>query len=222
MAEPLLTTSGVTADEMRRLDAHAVSQLGIPALMLMDHAGRAVAEEARRMLRNRKGRVFAVCGGGNNGGDGIVAARWLHGWGIESRVLWLRDPAEWKGSGALHAAIAHRMGVPMEPFSDSASRIKDAALLIDALLGIGFEGRVREPYAEAIRAMNESRKPIIAVDIPSGLNADTGFAEGETVKARLTVTFAQAKRGLLAPDAKAYVGRLIVADIGIPSSRTKT
>jgi ADP-dependent NAD(P)H-hydrate dehydratase / NAD(P)H-hydrate epimerase len=209
----------VTAAAIRRFDAQTIHTYGIPAHVLMDHAGKAVAEAVRRLAGNpRAGPIWAVCGGGHNGGDGVVAARWLKGWGYDARVFWLQDPAGWKGGLALHRSIALKMRVPFRAFvpSSSAKALKRSRVLIDALLGTGTTGELRPLYREAIEAINASRRPVVAVDIPSGLHADTGEPLGTAVRASVTVTIGALKSGLVQPSARSYVGRLEVADIGIP------
>jgi hydroxyethylthiazole kinase-like uncharacterized protein yjeF len=214
----------VTAARMRRIDQAAIHRYGIPVLLLMDNAGRSVAEIARDWLRRRHGKkVIVVCGGGNNGGDGVAAARYLTGWGYAVRVYYLKNPQSWRGDPAAHFRIARRMGVPFEAFGripprERLRRLRRADVLIDALLGTGTRGPLRVPFFDAIAAMNAAKKPIIAVDLPSGLDPDTGDVDDIAVKARATVTLAAPKRGLLQSRARRHVGKLIVADIGVPST----
>lgn len=210
---------------MRRLDKRATGRYGIPAFLLMDHAGRAVAQAARSLLRSRRGRVSILTGGGNNGGDGVVAARYLQGWGYSAEVLWLKNPADWKGSLALHYAIAKRMGVRFHSFHRIPGprrlrALRRADVLIDALLGTGAEGSLRVPIFDAIVTMNATRRPIVSVDLPSGLDADTGLAPDGAVKARVTVTMAAPKVGFRKASARPYLGKLLIADIGLPVDRT--
>jgi hydroxyethylthiazole kinase-like uncharacterized protein yjeF len=201
---------------MRRLEERAIHHYGIPVFVLMDHAGKAVAETVRKLLSTKRGTIGVVCGGGNNGGDGVVAARWLKGWGYDVEVLWLKDPREWKGSAALHYSIARRMGVRFRPLR---TRLRGRhSILIDALLGTGPIGELRESYRQAIDWINRQRRPVVAVDIPSGLDADTGRPLGAVVKARVTVTMAAPKKGLRARASCPFVGTLVVADIGIPTT----
>jgi NAD(P)H-hydrate epimerase len=205
----------ITSLQARRLDACAINDYGIPAFVLMDHAGKAVAQEASRLFKRKKGHVIAICGGGNNGGDGIVAARWLKGWGIDAEVWWLRDPKDYKGGVALHASIARRLSIRFKAF-DPKARISGKSVIIDALLGTGTKGELREDYRRAIEWVNRMHCPVVAVDIPSGLDADTGRPLGMAVKADVTVTMAVPKKGLVVARARPFVGKLVVADIGIP------
>jgi NAD(P)H-hydrate epimerase len=204
---------------MRRIDQLAVKRYGLPVLLLMENAGRAVAEVAREMLRRRGGKnVIVLCGSGHNGGDGVVAARYLRNWGYRVQVLYLKNPRYWKGDVAQHYQIAKRCGVRFMPFRPSPHVFRSANVLVDALLGTGTSGEICGPYRDAIMAMNASHRPIVAVDIPSGLDADTGKPLGLAVEADLTVTMAFAKKGLLQPGARPYAGKLVIANIGIPQS----
>lgn len=219
MARP----NALTTTQMQRLDQLAQRRYGLPVLLLMENAGRAVAGAARQLLRARHGKIIAVCGGGNNGGDGVVAARYLHGWGYLVKVFWLKNPTLWDGDLATHYRIAKRCGVSFKSFRRipprrRVSELRKADLLIDALLGIGTVGLLRVPFFDAIAAMNASRKPIVAVDLPSGLDPDAGRPTEIAVKARVTVTMAVPKKGLLARHARRFVGKLVVADIGIPQA----
>ena len=206
---------------MRRVDQIAVHRYGIPVLLLMDNAGRCVAEAVRTLKADRKEKIIVLTGGGTNGGEGIAAARYLKGWGYPVDVLWLKNPAGWTGSPALHYAIARRLGVRFRPFLGipAARRIHElhrAGVIVDALLGTGAQGPLRVPCFDAIATINASHRPVVAVDLPSGLNADSGRPLEIAVKAKITVTLAAPKRGLLKRSAKPYVGRLVVGDIGLP------
>jgi hydroxyethylthiazole kinase-like uncharacterized protein yjeF len=208
----------VSTAKMQQLDHRAVHRYGIPILLLMENAGRAVAEATRRLAAKGGGKkVIVLCGGGNNGGDGVAAARYLHGWGYSVRVGWIKNPRSWEGDLGRHYRMAKALGVRFQPFSSRlASDLKKADVLVDALLGTGTKGDIRGAYREAIAGIHQSRKPVVAVDIPSGLDSDTGKPLGLAVKARITVTMAAAKPGLLKSAARPYVGRLVVADIGLP------
>jgi NAD(P)H-hydrate epimerase len=187
----------------------------------MDHAGKAVAEKARERLKKRSARIIVLSGGGNNGGDGVSAARWLKSWGFPVEVCWLKNPAEWTEDLAQQYRMAKRAGVTFRPFlkipaKNRVSHLRRAAVLIDALLGTGIHGHLKVPMFDAIACANHSERPIIAVDIPSGLDADTGRVHDIAIKAGDTITMAAPKTGLLKSAARRYVGRLTVADIGLP------
>jgi NAD(P)H-hydrate epimerase len=206
----------VTAEEMRALDRRATEEYHLPSLLLMENAGRAVAENAADILEHAGEKsVTVLCGSGNNGGDGLVAARYLFNRGCEVKVLLPGPENGFTGDALLNLHIVQAMGIPVTTFA--ASLLKPApALLIDALLGTGLKGPVRAPFIEAIESINAAGKPVLAVDIPSGLDADTGAVHGHAVRASVTVTMAMAKKGMIIPSAAPYVGRLVIADIGFP------
>ncbi len=205
---------------MQQIDASAIERLGIPRLLLMEHAGLAVARAAQSLLAPG-GTVMLCCGTGFNGGDGLCAARHLAGLGYRVRVLLAGRAEALREEPAVYARILREMGIAMMEIGDAASlarEIAGAGLLIDALLGIGSRGPVREPVASYIREMNRSGKPILAVDVPSGLDADTGLPQGVAVKAAVTVTFGRPKQGCMLGEGPAHAGSLIVDSITIPAS----
>ncbi len=212
----------LTTTQMRRLERRAIEYYRIPAFLLMDHAGRAVADAARQILHRRQGLILVMVGGGNNGGDGVAAARYLQGWGFEVSACWLTNPRDWKGSLARHFALARRVGVRFRSFSQIPAKrrvpeLRKAAVIIDSLLGIGTVGPLRVEMIEAITNINAATRPVVSVDLPSGMDPDSGKVAETAVKAKVTVTMTAPKKGLLAREARAYVGRLRVADIGIPN-----
>jgi NAD(P)H-hydrate epimerase len=204
----------LTTDQMREADRRCIEELGIPGAVLMNNAGAAVFREIPY------GPVGIVCGKGNNGGDGFVVARLCLLAGYDTRVVLVGDPAEVKGDARTFLDAYRRLGGAVDAVQDpglvkhSVESLSDCAFLVDALLGTGFRGEVHG----AIRAAIEGWPDVstLAVDVPSGLDADTGKASGPCIRADLTVTFQFAKRGFENPNAQAYLGRVIVADIGIP------
>ena len=213
-----------TAQEMREIDKATMEWFGLPGVALMENAGRAVAEKAVAILGDPRGKiVFIVCGGGNNGGDGYVAARWLHNRGVRVKLFLALDRTSIKGDALIHLETVVRMGVECfdftEPRSLEKARIASAFadLVIDALLGTGFHGELSEPYKESIELMNGSGKKILSVDIPSGVEADTGVVREKAVQASCTVTFGLPKPGLLLYPGAGCAGEIEVAPIGIPS-----
>lgn len=224
----------VTTEEMRHMDELTIRQRGVPGAELMDRAGLDVARWAARLLRLAgvdRPRVSCVAGKGNNGGDAFVAARYLSQWGftVDLRLAGTFDSV--KGDALTHLKKMRDTGVAAKSMPSDKDWRKPSEharvcpdLLVDALLGTGVRGPAREPAAAAIRWINElgERCPVIAIDAPSGLNTDTGRAEGDTVRADLTVTMARPKQGLLEPCAAEYVGRLEVADIGIEDASPGT
>ncbi len=202
---------------MRALEARALDDFRIPRLLLMEHAGEAVGRATLALLRNRRhARAAVCCGGGYNGGDGCVAARHLHNAGARVDV-WLLQSAT-AMECVLQVAMLKALGVMLREGPPTAGALRRADVVVDGLLGIGLRQTVRAPYAQAITAMNDSRRPIVAVDVPSGLDADTGRPCGVAIRARCTVTFGVAKRGLLARHAAPFVGRLLTDPIGFPSA----
>ena len=205
----------VSAREMRELDRRAHEEFGIPGLILMENAGRAVAEAAMSNTQDRLARIAILCGSGNNGGDGMVAARYLWNQGRFVSVFLIKDPVAFHGDALVNWHIVEKLGIPAKPFGPSVT-LDDFSLVIDALLGTGLNSNVSGIYAEAIDRMNASGIPVIAVDIPSGLDADTGIPRGSAVKAEVTVTMAFPKTGMNNDSAAPFVGKMIVADIGFP------
>jgi len=219
----------LSRDQSRRVDRLASEQLQIPGIVLMENAGINATSallnqlDTHRELSPAQARVAVVCGGGNNGGDGYVIARHLHNWGASVELFSAVDPDKLTGDAATNHAICVAMGLPptlvadKRAATDAARRWGDCDALVDALLGTGFQGRVREPMDAVIDAINAAEGPVkLAVDCPSGLDADTGQPSNATVRADLTVTFVARKRGFDADGAEAYTGRVAVAEIGTP------
>ncbi len=206
---------------MAAIDARAIAGLGIPRLLLMDHAGLALARATAKMA-GRPGAVVVCCGLGYNGGDGLSAARHLHAWGFRPRVILTGPPGRLREEPAVFARILRRLRVPMLSMTTAGAearavrRVRQARLVVDALLGIGGRHVVRGPAAALIEAMNCSRARIVSADVPSGLDADTGRPLGQAVRATVTVAFGGVKRGCLAARARPYIGRLVVEPISIP------
>ena len=205
-------------EEMREADRRAIEDEGVPSLDLMEAAGRALAESAAGL--SPAGPVRAVCGKGNNGGDGLVAARLLADLGYEAEALLLGRRDDLEGDAA---ANAERLGDLREvEASDLPAALAGSGAVIDALLGTGFSGEVREPAASAIRAINECGAPVVACDIPSGVDGATGEVAGDAVGAQVTVTFHAPKTGHMIRPGKELAGELITAPIGIPEGGPDT
>jgi len=217
----------VGADEMRALDRHTIDGLGVPGDLLMESAGRAVAERVLACLPKRlrfdaaDGRfeVCVVCGGGNNGGDGLVVARHLQGLGLPVRVALLGDPGKLRGDAAANLARARAVGVALDVALEGAPwRPPVRGAIVDAIFGTGLTRRVEGPGAEAIARINQARSAdvaVIAVDLPSGLDADTGQVLGVAVAADETVTIGLPKLGLALEPGRSLSGAVHVARIGI-------
>ena len=214
-----------TAQEMQSIDRRAIQGLKIPGLDLMERAGRAVARVVQETLGTVAGRkVVAVCGSGNNGGDGFVVARVLKERGADAVVLLLAPRDALTGDAAANYRRALRAGVPIREAPDSnglqeiAGLLSDADVVIDGVLGTGISGDVRGVAKEAILAINRYARTVVAVDAPSGLDGNTGQTLGCCVEAAATVTFGLPKRGHFLMPGRAKVGRLAVADIGFPDT----
>jgi hydroxyethylthiazole kinase-like uncharacterized protein yjeF len=218
-------TPVVTAAEMRELDRATIEELGLPAMTLMETAGRAVADAALRMLWPDRGHVVVVCGPGNNGGDGYVAARVLRERGIDA-LVYLAAPTEAvRGDARAHLEIYERAGgaVRMIATPDQLRALEALwptriALVIDALFGVGLARPIEGHLADVVAVMARSGR-ILAVDIPSGLDADTGRDLGAAVTAERTVTMAALKIALVSAPGFARAGQVEIAEIGIPRAR---
>ena len=211
--------------QMREADRRTIADLGVPSLTLMEHAGRQVAAalESRRPPRTGR-RIAVVCGKGNNGGDGFVAARRLSAGGAAVRVLLAAPAAEVGGDAAANLSSLARTGVPVVDVSEPSAWPKaladlgDCDVVVDALFGTGLTRPLAGRWAALVAALNAADLPVVSVDLPSGLSADAPHVIGETVAAGLTVALAAPKLPLLLDPGAARAGDVVVADIGIPAA----
>lgn len=259
----------VTAEQMRRLDSETIERLGIPAIALMENAGRAIAEEIIALCRERGGggqcpdfragigyeagpdglgpdgqraadavragfkvsadhaltlnnaaaeRWFILVGKGNNGGDGLAAARYLREAGIAATLVYAVPPESLTGEAALQRDAAAALGLPAVVYGRDELDLAECSGILDALLGTGGAGAPRGAYAELIAAANSSGKVIVSADIPSGLNADTGETHEPCIHASVTVCLAFLKRGLVQYPGAGAAGNIVIRSIGIPVS----
>jgi NAD(P)H-hydrate epimerase len=218
----------LSREQVRSVDARAMDEYGLPGIVLMENAARAVVEvvmaELSRAAPDAFGRVLVVSGAGNNGGDGFAAARHLHNRGADVRIALCSPRENVAGDALVSLVAAERMGLPVDrpadgPVFDAESlrrRLHGCDLVVDALLGTGLSGPVREPHATVITMLNECGKSVVAVDLPSGLDCDTGVPLGVAVRATVTVTFVAPKLGFSNPQAAEFTGRVVVGDIGAP------
>ncbi|MEZ0248174.1 MAG: NAD(P)H-hydrate dehydratase [Thermoproteus sp.] len=208
----------ITTVEMYIADRNA-EWLGVPRLLLMENAGAAVARTVLREFPEAR-KVLVVAGTGDNGGDGYAAARHLHGAGREVRVVALGEPREELAKVNFEALRRTRVKIVVAGTPEELLAVQNwftwAEVIVDAVLGTGIRGKLREPHSTAIDLMNIAPAPKVAVDVPSGLDPDTGEVRDKAVRAAVTVTFHKAKRGLLQEQAAKYVGKLVVERIGIP------
>ncbi|MGG1940018.1 NAD(P)H-hydrate dehydratase [Paenibacillus polymyxa] len=245
----------VTAEQMRQLDRYTIDKLGIPALILMENAGRAVADEVLKLCAERRGTSdginevthtgpgdvpghggvirtdsssggqydvrerahwYILVGKGNNGGDGLVAARHLTDAGLRVTVVYAEPPATLRGEAAAQRDIIAALDIPVILYGRDNLDLRGASGIVDALLGTGTQGPPREPYASLIREANASGAPIVSVDVPSGLDADTGALHEPCIHARVTVCLAYLKCGLAQYPGTGNAGDVVVRYIGIP------
>lgn len=211
----------LSRDEVRALDRRAIDEFGVPGAVLMENAGRNCAELLLSL--GIHGPVVICCGKGNNGGDGYVIARHLDNRQVPVRVLLFARPEELTGDAAIHYQIIARAGLPIVSFSgpdldENALRHQCATAewIVDALFGTGLSGPVKAPIDRVIAAINASPARVFAVDIPSGLDCDTGQPLGPAVQADHTGTFVALKKGFAQPAAQSWLGQVHVLDIGIP------
>ncbi|MCP4710579.1 MAG: NAD(P)H-hydrate epimerase [Planctomycetes bacterium] len=215
----------LSRDEVRNCDKVAIEQYGIDGVVLMENAGGAAARVILEDLGAEGGaRVCIVAGTGNNGGDGFVVARHLRNVGVEAVVIICGERDRVKGDALSNLRIIENMELPIfylpaESEGAAGDLIRRhggaATLVVDGMLGTGMTGAAREPFATAIETINSLGKPVVALDIPSGLDCDTGVPLGVAVKAKKTVTFAAMKKGFLEKGAGDYTGEVVVASIGI-------
>lgn len=209
----------VTIQQMRLIDDHTINAYGIPALVLMEHAGKAVADETLKLLNKKGNKIAVFCGPGNNGGDGLVAARWLHHYKKKVEVFFVGDLAKASSETGLNFTIIENRQIPVHMIQDNWPALKEQIghfnLVIDGLLGTGTHGQIQGLYKNIIDYLNSNGVRIISIDIPSGLNADTGQPLGCCISAAMTVTLGFPKIGFSRPGAKKYTGKVVVADIGL-------
>lgn len=217
----------VTSDEMRRIDHSAINDFNIPGILLMERSGLAVANAVMKIAALRRHRhieALLFAGKGNNGGDAFAAASFLTGWGVDCKVIVAAEEGSISGDAKAHLELMKKSGVfphfADKPFLESLNclSLSSGAIVVDAVLGTGITGAAKGLAESAIRCINQLREsaPVISVDVPSGINADTGSPEGEAVKADVTFTLGMPKTGFLNPDAVNYTGSIEIADIGLP------
>ncbi len=214
----------MTREEVRAFDAWAINELGIPGVVLMENAGRACADLVKEQVSQlRQAKVCVVCGTGNNGGDGYVIARHLLNDDVGISVVLCGPREKVKGDAAINLAILEKQGQEVQRIDINTSKsglqvpalLARADLMVDAVFGTGLRGQLNEAWIRFIETINAQGIPILAVDIPSGLDCDSGQPLGTAIKATDTVTFVAIKRGFTFPAAGDYTGTVHVASIGI-------
>ncbi|MBN1384228.1 MAG: NAD(P)H-hydrate epimerase [Elusimicrobia bacterium] len=210
----------VSSSVIRNFDRIAVDKFLIPSVILMENAGKNTADIILKKYRPKNAAIFS--GGGNNGGDGFVIARHLFNNNVKVKVFTMQNKNKYSGDALVNLNILQRMKIPV--INSNSIRFDTLAktnLIVDALLGTGTKGKIRESYKNVIDKINSLGKPVVSVDIPSGIDADTGLNLGSAVKASTTVTMAAIKKGLTVKDGKKYSGKIFVVDIGITANTRK-
>jgi NAD(P)H-hydrate epimerase len=208
----------LTRQQVREIDRRAIEDDHIPGIVLMENAARGAADLAWNMLDQQPATVTIVCGGGNNGGDGLAIARHLHNRGANVQILLAIDPEKYTGDAAINWRIIQAMGLEVENVTAADELLSPyaAALIIDALFGTGLSQPPRPDARSLIEKMNQSQVPVLAIDLPSGLDCDTGLPLDIAVRATQTVTFVAHKSGFANPESRHYTGKITVAEIGCP------
>lgn len=211
----------LTVRQARNLDLKARVKLGIPTILLMENAGRAVSKEVIGVISGRRMKVALFCGKGNNGGDGFCAARHLLARGINPDVYLCGNINEVKGEARINLEILLRLKkkvlqINLNNLKAVQARIPGYGLIVDALLGVGIKGLVKGIFVDIITAINQSKAYVLSVDTPSGLDANTGRVLGVSIKADRTVTFIAEKKGMVRGLGKKLCGKIITEDIGFP------
>lgn len=214
----------MTRDQVRAVDAWAINELGIPGVVLMENAGRGCAEFIKgRLDEIAEPKASIFCGTGNNGGDGYVIARHLSNSGFAVTVVVCGDRTRIKGDAKINLDILDRMGLSVNLLNlagdDVGHRVREftagAHLIVDSLFGTGLSGQIRDDCRRLVETLNACECPILAVDIPSGLDCDTGRPLGAAIEASWTVTFVAVKKGFASAQAARYTGEVFVASIGV-------
>jgi NAD(P)H-hydrate epimerase len=205
--------------QSRLIDRRAQEEFGVPGIVLMENAGRGCVEVLLRIARPRS--VVVCCGKGNNGGDGFVIARHLDNAGVPVRVLLFAHGDELRGDAAINYEIVRRSSIPLTPcvppdLDVVRGELADADWVVDALFGTGLSGAIGPPLDAVVEAINNSGRQVLAVDIPSGLDCDTGLPLGPTVRTAHTATFVGMKEGFAEPRSVEWTGEVHVVDIGAP------
>lgn len=199
----------ITTEQMRHYDSYTINTIGIPSLVLMERAALAVRDEILHAFPLNLKHVVVVAGSGNNGGDGLDIARLLHIAGVRVTILNVGNPAHASDEHQVQEKICQYYQIPE---TTDRSVLKKATLIVDAMFGIGIDRPVTGSYADAITAINDTKAVVVAVDMPSGINTDTGEVMGVAVKATATVTFAFNKVGLTTASGSEHAGRVVIAN----------
>jgi NAD(P)H-hydrate epimerase len=211
-------------EEIQKIDKLVTEKYGIPSIILMENAGRTVADEVKNILKYyneqvNKVCISVICGSGKNAGDGFVAARYLYNTYQNLILFHINNIDDYKGDVLINLNIIRKLGIKIYKINNLLnfkSKILKSDIIIDAIFGTGLNREVTGIYKDVINIINKSKKFIVSIDIPSGLNGDTGKPTGIAVKSNLTVTMGYLKKGFKNPEAKKFTGKIVVADIGYP------
>lgn len=212
----------VTASQMREIDRRTIEEFGVPSLDLMERAGGGTAQVIAQSPLEGDGGIVFLCGKGNNGGDGFVAARYLREWGADVTCWVIGERDELTRDTLRNLVAAEEAGVAVRAFRTNESEdaltadLESAQVAVDALLGTGSRGKLRNPVRRLSRILNASAAKVYALDVPTGANADSGSVDGDCVRCRMTITFGFPKRGLYALPARDLCGDITVIDLGYP------
>ena len=211
----------LSREEVRRVDTWAIGTLGVCGLVLMENAGRACADEIERFFASRVRSLAVVAGAGNNGGDGFVIARHLAMRGWKTATFLIAPEDKLSDDAAANFRILRGLGHDLRTctgaeLDELGRRLAEFDVVVDAVGGTGIRGALRGDLARCVEQINAAGRPVVAVDIPTGLDCDTGLAEGPAVRAVLTITMVASKKGFGVPGATQYTGEVRVVDIGVP------
>lgn len=207
--------------DVRRLDAYAIEALGVPSIVLMENAGRNAADVIEQFLNGAAGRgVAVVAGTSNNGGDGFVIARHLSMRGAKVVTFVVASEDKITPDARTNLTIIRNLGLDVRPSAGrlAARDLGEFDLVIDAIGGTGIQGPLRGDLAQAVEQVNLAGRPVVAIDVPTGLDCDTGSPAGLAIKAVMTITMAANKLGFASPQAAQYTGQVRVVDIGVPTT----
>ena len=204
--------------QVREIDKRSIEHYHIPGIVLMENASRAVADHIHEMYGIPRRTVLILCGGGNNGGDGLAVARHLHNRGTQVQIVLAADPTRYKGDALLNWMIVEAMSLPVVMLDAARKRVAacEIDLFVDGLFGTGLTQSPRAPFNQFVELVESTALPVVSIDLPSGLDCDTGIPLGPCIRATHTVTFVAEKSGFANVRSKEYTGEIIVADIGCP------
>ncbi len=215
-----MSNFSLSCEQTRLIDQYIIHEIGLPSVILMENAGHGIAQHL--LSFNPKGKIIVCCGKGNNGGDGYVIARYLNIYGIKVQVFVFSHENDIKGDAKIHHDVIKKIGIPLEYFdqinlnhSALLQILNNAEWVIDGIFGTGLSGKIDPFYFELINTINKTSAKILSIDIPSGLNCNTGKPFGTAIEANITCTLLSMKTGFLNEEAQKYLGKVEVINLGI-------